>query len=501
MNAALLEKVLKCPNLPSLPAVAAQVVEMTARDDVSLEELASLIQNDQGLAAKILKTVNSSFYGLRTRCATIQRAMVMLGLGPVKSLALGFSLVSAVGQQDGGFDYETYWRRALYTAVAAKTIADAAKLDSVADEAFLGGLFQDIGMLALFRALGPQYLQVLQVTQGDHRRLVQSELAELELQHPDIGAMLCARWKLPDELVLPVKYHERPTASPPKCTEIVRAVTLGNMIHDVLTDVDPSGALRRTHAKAREWFGLEAPTVDQLVKKIAEAVVELSRIFSLRTGDHPDADKILSDAGRQAERLAADSEDAASLHPDGEAIVVETTETDPLTGAFNRNGFDSVMRSAFFVGRSRNEPVALVLFALDNFSDICAKGPDEIDGEIALSVTALLRRHFDEVGGVVGRLGPDMFGVVATGKARTEVTEVAERFRRELDEHSQQWVVPDYPGQLRVTASVGVSCNEQWSTGGFSGPEQLQAACLRAAQAARTGGGNTVRAFIPRKAA
>ncbi len=71
MNHELLEEILSCPSLPSLPAVAVRVIEMTQNPNVKLDELASVIQNDQGLSAKILRTVNSSFYGLRQRCSTI----------------------------------------------------------------------------------------------------------------------------------------------------------------------------------------------------------------------------------------------------------------------------------------------------------------------------------------------------------------------------------------------------------------------------------------------
>ena len=66
-----------------------------------MDELAKEIQYDQGIAAKILRTVNSSFFGLRRRCSSIDHALVMLGLGPVKSLVLGFSLVQTVSGEDG----------------------------------------------------------------------------------------------------------------------------------------------------------------------------------------------------------------------------------------------------------------------------------------------------------------------------------------------------------------------------------------------------------------
>jgi HD-like signal output (HDOD) protein len=268
MNEELLEQILSCPALPSLPAVAVRVVELTQRPDASLDDLAATIQNDQALAAKVLKTVNSSFYGLRMRCSTINQALVMLGMSTVKSLALGFSLVSSVPNDTGDeFDLTAYWRRGLYTAVAARCIADAAG-KVYADEAFLGGLLQDIGMMAMHQALGERY-DKLAAAAGPHRRLAKAELAELDVQHADIGAMLTERWKFPPELVLPVKYHERPTAAPAEHADIVRCVGLGNMAHDVLTDADPGPALRRFQIHAQLWFGMGPDESEALLTRIA----------------------------------------------------------------------------------------------------------------------------------------------------------------------------------------------------------------------------------------
>src|SRR3982751_5373593 len=126
MNQDMLERILRCPNLPTLPTVAVRVLELTQNVNVSMDDLTATIQNDQGLAAKVLKTVNSSFYGLRRPCASISQAVVLLGLSAVKALALGFSLVSAVGEADDEFDHVAYWRRGLYTAVAARAIAKQA---------------------------------------------------------------------------------------------------------------------------------------------------------------------------------------------------------------------------------------------------------------------------------------------------------------------------------------------------------------------------------------
>ncbi len=169
----------------------------------------------------------------------------MLGLSPVKSLALGFSLADSIHDPNdsGGFDYVAYWRRGLFTGVAGKIVAERAGFE-FGDEVFLGGLLQDVGMIAMYKALGPTYVDVLQAAGSDHRDLVRHELQMLDLQHPAIGAMLVERWKLPEELSLPVKYHERPSAAPGTFQDHIRFVGLGNYVHDVLTLEDPKAPLQ-----------------------------------------------------------------------------------------------------------------------------------------------------------------------------------------------------------------------------------------------------------------
>ena len=201
MDTQLLDDILSCPTLPTLPSVAIRVLELTADPDVEMEQLAREIQYDQGIAAKILRTVNSSFFGLRRRCSSIEHALVMLGLGPVKSLVLGFSLVSTISGEEGDeFDYQAYWKRGLTSAIAGKYLAVQVENKTIIDEVFLAALFQDIGMIAMHRTLGEKYLEVVRETEGVHSKLAKLELDTFEIQHSTVGASLCEKWKMPYEI-------------------------------------------------------------------------------------------------------------------------------------------------------------------------------------------------------------------------------------------------------------------------------------------------------------
>lgn len=498
MNHELLEEILSCPSLPSLPAVAVRVIEMTQNPNVKLDELASAIQNDQGISAKILRTVNSSFYGLRQRCSTIDRALVLLGLAPVRALVLGFSLVQTIrAGKDDPFDYTAYWRRGMYTAVAARCIAEAAGRKN-ADEAFLGGLLQDIGVMALYRALGMKYLEVMEETGGDHRKLGRSELAAFELQHPDIGAMLAQRWRLPEELVLPVRYHERPTAAPKEHTDLVRLVGLGNIAHDIYTDSDPTPAMRRFYTKAQEWFGLDSQSVDTLLKKIADGTKEMGSMFNLDTGPYPNAEEVLAKAEGQLLQIAKAGDPKAKGGV--ESLVVNGDELDPMTGVLGRLGFDSAVRSAFAAVQSRGEPLTLVEVSIDGFKELTAGRGLEAGDEVLLGVATLLKKHFEPVGAAVCRIGGDIFAVVMVGTSRTEAAKTAEAFGKDLEQASPKWQVPG-GAAVRVSTSTGMVTVEPAQLPDFQTPQALVVAAARAVQAARNAGGNCVRAYTHQKAA
>ena len=98
MNTELIKKIQQCPNLPSLPSIAVQVLDLAGKPDVDIAEIARVISKDPALSTKILRTVNSSFYGRSQHVGTISHALVILGLQSVKTLVLGFSLVTTLNK-------------------------------------------------------------------------------------------------------------------------------------------------------------------------------------------------------------------------------------------------------------------------------------------------------------------------------------------------------------------------------------------------------------------
>ena len=129
MNDAALARIMNSPQMPTLPAVAVQVLELTSRRDVELAEIARVVEHDPAIATRVLKTVNSSFYGLTRRVGSIRQALAYLGMETVKGLVLGFSLARTFkGDDDVVFDFNDYWRRSILAASAARATSRRATI-------------------------------------------------------------------------------------------------------------------------------------------------------------------------------------------------------------------------------------------------------------------------------------------------------------------------------------------------------------------------------------
>jgi diguanylate cyclase (GGDEF)-like protein len=497
MDSELLQDILSCSNLPTLPAVAVRVLELTADPDVRMDELARTIQADQALAAKILRTVNSSFYGLRKRCTSIDKALVLLGLGPVKSLVLGFSLVMAVGKdKDAGFDYVSYWRRGLETAVSGKLVADGCGF-TCADESFLAGLFQDIGMVAMFRAMGARYGEVIALAK-DHGDLARAEIKAFETHHAEIGAILAASWKLPPELVVPLKFHDRPTACPTEYSKTARCVALGNLIHAVLIAEDPTEALRELYKRGEQWLGLNEETLDGLVKEAGQAARELGSLFELDTSTMPNPKDVLARADRQMIKMARENQLESYAIRELSGVITGDKGRDPLTGVMDRDAFGQAVRAAHPAARSGEIELSIAQFAVDGLKSMLDQHGQQAQDEVVLGTTIMLLRAFEPMGGIVARVNDTDFAVVLPRTGRRNASDAAQAVCDQFLASVRQWLPKASDADRLVRINAGVACIDAETRGVFASPELLVEATSRAVQAARGAGGGVVRVFVPR---
>jgi HD-like signal output (HDOD) protein/CheY-like chemotaxis protein len=201
--------------LPTLPATYHKLVECLKDPNANLEDVARIISHDPSMSARLLKVVNSAYFGLAKPVADVARAGSLLGLDRIMALVLGQGLFSG-GEvpQVRGFSLEALWSHSLATASAAHRIAVEEKLDKEqVAAAFLAGMLHDIGKLVLAIGVPEDYARVLEMARGKPGRECELETLELQASHPDVGAYLVGLWGLPHTIAEAIAFHEDPAVS------------------------------------------------------------------------------------------------------------------------------------------------------------------------------------------------------------------------------------------------------------------------------------------------
>lgn len=481
-----IEDVLLCPNMPSLPTVALEVLELARDPDVRLQTVTDTIEKDPALAAKILKTVNSSYYCLAKPCPTILRALTYLGLSTVKSLVLGFSLVDLTNHCHEAFDHEHFWRHSLYSAVASRRIAEGVQnVDEY--EAFTATLLQDIGMLAMQACVPGQYARLVGSVEGDYRSLPTRERAAFGFDHAQVAAAFAQKWNLPGTFLSALTEHHD-GAEPANHVDFVRVVALATLLVNAINlPSSDSGALAEAYAKADEWFKLQRGDVDDLVGKVASDAEQLARLFGVVMASAPDIQRVLSEAEELAiEHRAEQAKHIEQLERQN-ATLSHQIAFDPLSAVGSRERFEERMATHFRDASIFRGALGLILIDVDHFNAINDEH-GQAAGDVVL--TEIARRLGEVVrdGDDVCRYGGEEFAVILPGAPVQPCTEVAERLRDSIG--SEPIEVGDQ--RLNITVSLGIATYTA-TDDSFATAEALTMAAERALTAAKEAGRDCVR--------
>jgi len=214
-NPAVKTLVARIDKLPTLPATYQKLVECLKSPDADMDDVAQIIARDPSMSARLLKVVNSAYFGLAKPVAEVARAGTLLGLDRLMSLVLGQGLFAGGdAPQVPGFSLEALWSHSLATATAAHRIAIDEGLDKEqVAAAFLAGMLHDIGKLVLAIGVPGEYARVLEMARGRPGSERELEALELQATHTDVGAYLVGLWGLPNNIAEAIAFHEDPAQS------------------------------------------------------------------------------------------------------------------------------------------------------------------------------------------------------------------------------------------------------------------------------------------------
>ena len=500
MQDSIRDSILFNPSLPSLPMVAMDILDLAARPDVDLRDFERTIERDQAISIRILKTVNSSYYGLGRPCGSIRQAVAYLGINTVKALVLGFSLERAIdggGQEDLTFDLVSYWRKSFLSATTMHSLATNTGIIDP-EEAFISGLIQDVGQIAIWRVFGDRYLQVLDMSDGSHQQLIELEKKNFEIDHSELSCELTKKWHFPDQISEMVHHHHDCMDSITERHPLRRLSRFSMAVVDVLegSGSNPEKALTELRNSASDWFGIEREELVSLIDDIVQSAKSLAKALNINTGIMPNSDLLIAKANRLLDEIPV--ENRSILSRDQEHTI------DEVTGLPDRHSLLNDLDSCFKESKQSTShvfgsDVALLLVGVDEVRRINERIGD-IAGDSAIAHVAECVRSVvkDQMGvcGVYRFVGAEI-AVIARFIDERKIRSLAESIRERIACTPIRIVGRSGESDfLVVKSTIGMSTYRSSSDGSTAtSPDQLLGSAMCAVTEGRRSGGDQVMTY------
>ena len=208
----IMEKLESITNIPTIPLVATRAMRSARDSGSSMRDIAEIISTDPPLAARVLKVVNSAYYGLRQSVGSLPLALTILGIREIINLVMGLSLMTIFPDSTRGglFNRNEFWKHSAATAQIGKMLTEKLGFSKLASEVFVGGLLHDIGKIIMDEHMHKEFCSAIELSVEEGLPLHDAESMLVGATHPQIGAWLSKKWKLPENLVVAISHHHSP---------------------------------------------------------------------------------------------------------------------------------------------------------------------------------------------------------------------------------------------------------------------------------------------------
>jgi HD-like signal output (HDOD) protein len=270
----------KITDLPTLPSMMATITRLMQDPRTSAEELGRAISSDPALVSKVLKLVNSAFYGFPGRIGTITQAIVILGFSTIRNVVLTTSVLKAFGKgATAGVDVGRFWEHSLLTGAIARSLA-MQRGAHFTEETFIAGLLHDMGRIVLSQKLPAEFEKVIQTKLKAGLPQLEAEQRALHLTHGDIGGWLARKWNLPLPFVEVMRLHHFPArvlegdlSDQPDTVHLVYMVHAADALAKGMRDgALQEGSLAAVDPRVRSELKLEAAGWDRFRAKAEEEI-------------------------------------------------------------------------------------------------------------------------------------------------------------------------------------------------------------------------------------
>jgi diguanylate cyclase (GGDEF)-like protein len=459
MQAADFEARLKAQvDFPSPSRVASDIVALARNPDVEMSRVAAAVGKDPAIAAKILRIANSAFYAQRRPSQNLRQALVIIGLNAALTLALSFSLVSAMrALRPTGIDFRRFWRRSLLSATAARAFAETSKAGSEEDT-FIAALLQDMAVLAIDRVQRDFYKD-LPLT-STHADWVAYELKLLGRDHAYYTALMLRSWNLPERTCKVVEFSHEPEQLDAALEEgrFARCLALGSDLAEATLAENRQGAMKSLAVRASRTLNLSDEQFAAVVDRTMKMIPEMEQLYETSIIDSEDAEGLLAEARELlAVRNLHAIQEVTALQATTSVLLSKTEELqdsnrrDTLTGALNRGSAEMLLDREFTQATVFGRPLSVAYVDLDRFKFINEKFGQAV-GDAMLRATAQALQACVRGSDAVARFAGEEFLVVLPGTDGQIARQVGECMLIAIRGvgHADQ-------ATAKVTASIGLT--------------------------------------------
>ena len=195
----------------TLPEVTLRIIEVVQDPESTAHDLHEIVCNDPALSARVLRVVNSAFYGLPGQIGSLERALMLLGLNAVKNIAIAASLSKMFLRPTGceELNGKELWTHSVAVGATNRLITSEIGL-ALPDETFLGGLIHDLGLVAIWQSQASLAGDIVHLVKEEDMPYRQAEEQVIGASHQEVGAALAGRWKFPRAFQYVTGYHHNP---------------------------------------------------------------------------------------------------------------------------------------------------------------------------------------------------------------------------------------------------------------------------------------------------
>jgi putative nucleotidyltransferase with HDIG domain len=223
--------------LPTLPSVVMQVSGMLQDIETSAQALAKVIECDQAIVPKLLKLVNSAFFGFSAKVSNVAHALMLLGFNTVQNAIISIAIIKALDlkKKIPGFDMAMFWRHTIAVAVTTRYL-DKTLGGHYKEDAFTAGLIHDIGKIIMAQYFQKRFISTYHAMQCQNTTFCDAEQSYFPVSHAAMGARIAKKWGLPQPLCDVIKRHHQPKTSDEKENLVLIVHTADALVNTYMSD-------------------------------------------------------------------------------------------------------------------------------------------------------------------------------------------------------------------------------------------------------------------------